>query len=76
MPRKPWGEAELLELAAVKPRDVGAITRHAEKHGRESGAVSARLHKLRLDGEAEDVAHKTPRRFRQQIKLTSTDHRL
>jgi hypothetical protein len=76
MLRKPWSEAELAELAAVKPRDRGAVTRHAAKHDRQPGAVAAQLQRLRKHGAAADALHVTPARFQEQIKLTLPDRSL
>jgi hypothetical protein len=55
--RAPWSKAELAELAAIKPRDRGAIGRHAKRWGRKRHAVSEKLGVLRRRGLAPDVSH-------------------
>lgn len=60
--RKPWPVDELAALAAIDPRDVGAVKRFAEAHGRKPTAVSAKLAVLRMRRIARDVDDRYLRR--------------
>jgi hypothetical protein len=58
MPRRPWSEEELRELAAIKPRDRrGAVAAHARRWGRGRGSVYDKLQSLRIQSKAADVPH-------------------
>jgi hypothetical protein len=61
-PRKPWLDDELAALAAIDPRERGAVKRHAQVFARDPAAVSTKLMVMRQRRRAPDLdARYTPR---------------